>query len=374
MRASIATAIKRIWTPQRSGPSHPVPARATTYCPRRRHNGRVSGARALIVGTGYAGQRHAEALRELAVDFAGPISARELARDPGILRAHAVQVVHVCAANDLHVPLVAAALDAGKDVVCEKPLAIDAAGAKALVEAARTAGRLGVVAYTYRFYPLVVDLVGRARDGAIGDAHFVRGRFLQDWLLDPNAADWRLDAARGGASRVIADLGVHWLDLAERATGRHASAVVAQVGRLHGRATEDHAALLVRFDGGVQGVCVLSQASAGHRNSFGLAIDGADGSLEWRWERPDEIVIGSLGSSLVVSRERVTTAAARALATLPASANEGRRNLLAAVYRVMAGGIAGDVELPTFEDGLRHARFVEAALRSASEGGWVDLA
>ena len=173
---------------------------------------------------------------------------------------------------------------------------------------------------------------------------------------------------------MIADLGVHWLDLAERATGRHASAVVAQVGRLHGRATEDHAALLVRFDGGVQGVCVLSQASAGHRNSFGLAIDGADGSLEWRWERPDEIVIGSLGSSLVVTRERVTTAAARALATLPASANEGRRNLLAAVYRVMAGGIAGDVELPTFEDGLRHARFVEAALRSASEGGWVDLA
>src|SRR5436309_14985416 len=113
---------------------------------------------------------------------------------------------------------------------------------------------MGGDAYTYRHSPPGVAIVGRASEGAVGGAHFVRGRFLQDWLLDPNAADWRLDAARGGASRVIADLGVHWLDLAERATGRHASAVVAQVGRLHGRATEDHAALLVRFDGRVQGV------------------------------------------------------------------------------------------------------------------------
>jgi predicted dehydrogenase len=324
---------------------------------------------ALVVGTGGAGQRHIEALRELGIGATGPLSARDVARAPALLRDDAIRVVHVCAANDLHVPIASEALEAGKDVICEKPLAPDVAGARRLVDAARDAGRTAVVAYTYRFHPLVVELISRVRDGALGDPHLVRGAFLQDWLIDPVATDWRVDPARGGVSRVIADLGLHWLDIVEQATGHRAVAVLAELGRLHGRPTEDHAALLVRFEGGLQGACVLSQAAAGHRNDLEVAIDCASGALSWRWERPDELVVGSPGSTEVIARDRVTSTAARALATRPASSNEGRRNLLAAVYARIDGST--QAELPTFEDGLHHARFVEAAMRSAADSAWT---
>src|SRR4051794_31609989 len=207
----------------------------------------MSAARALVIGTGYAGQRHADALRELGIPFDGPVSARDVARDPSRVTARSGLVVHVCAANDLHVPLVSAALSSGNDVVCEKPLAVDVASAEELARQAGSSGRLAVLAYGYRFHPMAVELVDRIAAGQIGEVHDVRGGFLQDWLLLPTDENWRIDAVRGGASRVVADIGAHWLDLAETATRHSAVAVVADVGRLHGRATEDRAALLVRF-------------------------------------------------------------------------------------------------------------------------------
>jgi len=329
-------------------------------------------ARALVIGTGYAGQRHADALRELGIAFDGPLSARDAATDISLVTSRSGIVVHVCAANDLHAPLVAAALSAGNDVVCEKPLATDVATAEDLAARAERSGRLAVVAYGYRFHPMAVELVDRARSGELGEIHDVRGAFLQDWLLTPSDDNWRVDAVRGGASRVIADIGAHWLDLAELATGRAVEAVVAHVGRLHGRATEDHAALLARFAGGLVGSCSLSQASAGHRNDLELSVDGAGGSLTWRYERADEIVVGRRAATRVLTRSgELSSARARTLAARPAGANEGRRNLLAAVYAQLDG--TNQASLPTFRDGVRHLRFAAAALESARRREWVVL-
>src|SRR5204862_235751 len=113
----------------------------------------------------------------------------------------------------------------------------------------------------------------RVAAGDLGPVHLARGTFLQDWLLLGSDDNWRLDTSRGGVSRTAADIGVHWLDLVETITGRHVEAVVAQLGYLHGRKTEDHAGLLIRFAGGMQGVCTLSQASAGRRNEVELSLD-----------------------------------------------------------------------------------------------------
>ncbi len=278
---------------------------------------------ALVVGASRAGAGHVDALRALGVDVRGPLSGRAVVANLGALGDPDIDVVHIAAANDLHLPLAKAALAAGKHVVCEKPLAMDAAGAAELAALARTSGRCAAVCNTYRFRPLAVDLASRVRTGELGAVHLARGSYLQDWLLLESASDWRLDRARGGLSRAVADIGVHWLDLVEWTTGQTVEAVAAQLGQLHSRQTEDHAGLLVRFSGGLQGVCVLSQ-----------------------------------GSAIVHTR--------------PIEANAGRRELLRAFYGAFDGNPSA-VALPTFDDGSRQVRFAAAALESARLGTWVTV-
>ena len=334
-----------------------------------------SDRRALVVGAGYAGTKHADALRELDIPFTGPLSARRVMEDQRAFEDPAFNVVHVCAANDLHVELAARALRAGKDVVCEKPLAVDVRGAEELVALARNTGRFAVLAYNYRFHPLVVELA--ARIAYLGPLHLARGSFLQDWLLLATDANWRVEERRGGASRAIADIGAHWLDLVELVSGERVVAVAAQLGRLHGRGTEDHAGLLLRFSEGMTGTLVLSQAAAGHRNDMELSLDGSTGSATWRHERPNELWLGSrAGDAVVVGRDDdLLSPMARELAALFSGPNEARRNLIAAVYARLAGDErAPAAPLATFEDGLRHARFAAAALESARRDRWVTLA
>ncbi len=327
-----------------------------------------------MVGAGNAGKAHAEALRGIGIDVVGPLSGTATVADPAPLRDPAVDVVHVTTANDLHPPLVREALRAGKHVVCEKPLAGDLEGAEKLAEWAELSGRHTTICQNYRFLPLIAELASRVGSGELGPVHLVRGGFLQDWLLLEADDDWRLDTSRGSVSRTAADIGVHWLDLVETITGRHVEAVVSQLGYLHGRKTEDHAGLLIRFAGGIQGVCTLSQASAGRRNEVEVSLDGIAGSATWLSERRDELWLGARDRPPhVVTRSTLQTAPGRELAKRSPGGDEGRRNLLAAFYGTLDGK-PSPVPLPTFADGLRHVRFAEAAIVSARRRAWVEIA
>jgi predicted dehydrogenase len=330
--------------------------------------------RALVVGAGNAGKAHADALTGLGIDVVGPLSGTAAVADLAPLRDPAVDVVHVTTANDLHPPLVREALRAGKHVVCEKPLAGDLEGAEKLAEWAKLTGRHTTICHNYRFLPLVAELAARVRMGELGPVHLARGSYLQDWLLLGSDDNWRLDTSRGGLSRTAADIGVHWLDLVETITGRHVEAVVAQLGYLHGRKTEDHAGVLIRFAGGLQGACTLSQASAGRRNEVELSLDGSAGSATWLSERRDELWLGVRDRSpKIVTRSTVRSPSARQLGQRPAGAEEGLRNLFAAFY-AMLDGTPPPVPLPTFDDGLRHVRFAEAVIVSARRRAWVEIA
>jgi predicted dehydrogenase len=330
--------------------------------------------RALVVGAGNAGKAHAEALESIGVDVVGPLSGTATVADLAPLGDPAVDVVHVTTANDLHPPLVREALRAGKHVVCEKPLAGDLMGAEKLAEWAQLSGRHTTICQNYRFLPLVAELASRVAAGELGPVHLARGAFLQDWLLLGSDDNWRLDTSRGSVSRTAADIGVHWLDLVETITGHHVEAVVSQLGYLHGRKTEDHAGLLIRFAGGMQGVCTLSQASAGRRNEVELSLDGTAGSATWVSERRDELWLGARERAPeVVTRSSLRSASAHQLAQRPHSADEGRRNLLAAFYGSLDGK-PSPMPLPTFDDGLRHVRFAEAAIVSARRRAWVEIA
>jgi predicted dehydrogenase len=377
--------------------------------------------RAAVIGAGFVGAQHIDALRRIGVEVAvvaassgataaTSASAAGVDRSTGDWHAAvadpAVDVVHVCVPNDLHGPVVLASLRAGKHVICEKPLAMDLAEADELVEAAETSDRVAVLCHNYRFFPMAAELRLRVAGGELGALHLVRGSYLQDWLLAPEATNWRIDPARGGRSRTIADIGTHVVDLAETVIQRRLVAVMAQTSTVHERRadyrhvrtftapsssdgagwlpvrTEDQAGMLLRFEGDLLGTLSLSQVAAGHANDLELSVDGAAGSATWRQEEPDRLWLAHDGRSEIVARSPDRLGAgAGALARLPGGHNEGwgdaLRNLLAAAYDEIRGGrdaaAADAAPLPTFADGRRHLAFVEAALRSADEQRWVRV-
>lgn len=259
--------------------------------------------RAAIVGTGFVGAVHAHAVRAAGGTVVGvaastPERSRAAAQRLGAEKAYegaealvedeAVDVVHVCTPNHLHEDLAQRALKAGKHVICEKPLAVDAEGAQRLADLAADAKVCAAVPFAYRYYPTVHEARHRIATGESGAVYLIHGTYLQDWLLTAEDDNWRVDADLGGASRAFADIGSHWCDLAEFVTGhrltrlsaRTATAVPERLrdagrgafapgngdGVLRPVSTEDAVVMQFETDGGALGAAVLSQISAGRKN------------------------------------------------------------------------------------------------------------
>jgi predicted dehydrogenase len=199
--------------------------------------------RVAIAGTGFIGAVHARSARlagarlvgvaastpgraQRAADALGADVAFDTAEQ--LVEAPDVDVVHICTPNHLHVELAQAALAAGKHVICEKPIALDAASAQALSDAADAGETITSVPFVYRYYPTVREARERVRTGVSGPIRLLHGSYLQDWLLRPEDDNWRMDAALGGASRAFADIGSHWCDLAEFVSGHRIAKVSAR--------------------------------------------------------------------------------------------------------------------------------------------------
>jgi len=377
----------------------------------------ASTLRAGIAGTGFIGAVHARSARRAgarvtAVAASSPESAEQAARELGAERAVAsaeelvhdpeVDVVHICTPNHLHLPLAEAALAAGKHVVCEKPLALDAAGAQRLVEAAAGTGLQAAVPFVYRYYPTVREARQRVRDDATGRLRLLHGAYLQDWLLRPDDDNWRVDEALGGRSRAFADIGSHWCDLAQfisghrivrlsarlltavperlSAAGRRAFAAGGPDGAREARAvtTEDAAVVLFETDAGALGTVTVSQISAGRKNKLWIELDGAASALAFDQENPEQLWCGRREEATIVRRdpEHLSPDAAR-FATLPPGHPQGYADcfdaFVADVYAAIAGSAPSD-GLPGFEDGLRAAQITDAVLASARSEAWVDVA
>ncbi len=192
-------------------------AAATSSSRHRRH--RVHRPRPRPFGS--PGRRSDRRRRRLDSPSAGAAAAAELGADRAfadaeeLIASDGIDVVHICTPNHLHLPLAIAALEAGKHVVVEKPLALDAAGAAEIAAAADAAGLVATVPFAYRYYPMVREARERVRAGSLGELRLLHGGYLQDWLLGADDDNWRVDAELGGASRAFADIGSHWCDLIE---------------------------------------------------------------------------------------------------------------------------------------------------------------
>ena len=355
--------------------------------------------RAAVIGTGFMGRTHTHAVRATGgavVGVAGSSAdkAASFGAAHGIGRTHAdplelirrddVDVVHVCTPNHLHAPLSLAALEAGKHVVCEKPLATDSSLARELVTAAREADRVAVVPFVYRFHPMAREARARVAAGSVGRLTLAHGGYLQDWMLRPEEDNWRVDPALGGPTRAFGDIGSHWCDMLEFVTGDRITGVSAQTSRISETRgaesrpvdTEDLVAFQFTTAGGMVGTSVISQVSPGRKNQLVLEISGTEGSLVFDQERPETLWAGGRERTGVISRDDpgLSPDAAR-LVKVPVGHPQGYQDCFNALVADTGAAVAGGSPdgLPVFTDGLRTAVLAEAVLESARARGRVDV-
>jgi predicted dehydrogenase len=310
----------------------------------------------VVVGTGFAGTLHVEALRRLGIEVAAAFGSsgnfEEALADP------AVDFVHLATPNHLHFEQASAALSAGKNVICEKPLALTSAESAELVRRAQETGLVAATCFNLRFYPQCQE----ARAAELGEIRHVHGSYLQDWLALPDDTNWRVDPQLGGELRAVGDIGSHWLDLVQHVTGRQIEAVCADLATFFPeRRTEDAANVLLRFEGGARGSMVVSQVSAGRKNTLTFQVDGSGGSVAWSSERPDELWLGH--------RERASEVLPRERGFLPPGHVEGYADTFRHCFEAVYGG--GDY--PTFADGHTAMLLGEAIAESHRDRRWVEV-
>jgi predicted dehydrogenase len=369
------------------------------------------GLRVGILGAGFAARVHAHAARLAGAEIVGvvastsersAVAAAALGAERGFAGAEeltaleALDVVHVCTPNHLHVPLALAAIEAGRRVILEKPVALDPAGAAELASVAERAGTLVTVPFVYRYYPMVRELRARLRDAGTA-AFLISGGYLQDWLLGADDYNWRVDAALGGGSRAFADIGSHWCDLVEFATGQRLTAVAARTAiahptrrgtaassferaagdEAHAVATEDIAALLFETDAGATGSLLVSQVSAGRKNHLWVEISAGEETFAFEQERPDELRVMRRDGTVTVPRDFDTLdPSAAPYVTLPGGHPQGYQDcfdaFVAESYAAFAGAppAAG---LPALADGVRAVAVTDAVLESARRREWVEV-
>jgi predicted dehydrogenase len=381
----------------------------------------VKRPRAVVVGTGFIGPVHVEALRRADVEVAGivgstPAKSRAAAERLGLparyvtladaLADVAVDAVHITTPNRQHFEQAAAALRAGKHVLCEKPLAMDSRQTAELVRLAADARRAAGVAYNIRFYPLCHEAAARVRAGAVGELLHVTGSYVQDWLLKDTDFNWRVLAEDGGDLRAVADVGTHWLDLVQFVTGRRVVAVCADLRTVHPRrtrpaggsetfsgkasapsgteavtvTTDDCGCVMLRFDNEANGCLWVSQTTAGRKNCLRFELAGSAAALAWDSESPNQLWVGHRDrpNESLVRDPALLSESAAAVSSYPGGHNEGFPDTFKQLFRrfygyIAAGDFAAPPPFPTFADGHHEVLLCEAILRSHRARSWVDV-
>jgi predicted dehydrogenase len=378
--------------------------------------------RTAVVGAGFIGPVHVEALGRIGVEVTGILGVSKgeselAAKTLGLPKAYkdfeeilgdsSVQVVHLATPNRLHYPMAKAALNAGKHVLCEKPLAMNSAESAELVELAWRVDLAAGVNYNIRYYPLCIEAADMMKRGDLGRIYSVCGSYVQDWLFHPTDYNWRVLAEEGGELRAIADIGTHWLDLIHAITGLEVEAVCADLSTVHlvrqrplgevetfkGKqekaavkteaidiATEDYGCVLIRFHDGARGCLWVSQVTAGRKNCLRYEIAGSERALAWCSEQPNELWIGhrDRANESLMRDPSLLCDKARRFTNYPGGHNEGFPDTFKQCFRafydyIKAGDFSAPPTFPTFADGHREILLCEAILQSHRQGRWVPV-
>lgn len=346
-----------------------------------------------VIGGGFMARTHAQAIRRAGAQLVGVRSngdgsTARAASALGVTGFNSVEalieacdVIHVTTPNAQHAQQAAAALNAGRSVICEKPLGTSAGEASELARLAAQSPAVATVPFVYRFHPMVRQARAHVREGKLGRLLTVRGEYLQDWMHAVSDNNWRVDPEKGGASRAFADIGSHLVDLLEFVAGQRIASLNALTGIAYPQrgdvqvSTEDAAALIVRMESGAIGTLLVSQVNAGRKNALTIELSGAQSAIEFQQEKPEELWIGKPEASSVLSRQAsdLSPDAAR-LSVVPAGHPMGYLDAFAAFVADSYATLRGEARegLPTFAHGARACRITDAVLESARTGRWID--
>jgi predicted dehydrogenase len=374
-----------------------------------------SAPRAGLIGTGFIGPVHLEALRRIGVSVTAicdtPARAQLAARRYHIDTAYSdyrdlvnsaeVEVVHITAPNRFHAPMALAAIRAGKHVVCEKPLAMNSRETATIVKAARRARTVFAVNYNVRFYPAVLHLRHLVREGRLGEIIHINGSYLQDWLFKETDYNWRLLPKEGGKLRAVADIGTHWIDTVCFIIGSRVAGVFADLSTFHQRRkrplgevqtftrstaptryasyrveTEDFANVLLEFSGGARGNLAVSQVAAGRKNCIRIEIYGSRQSASWNSEHPEQIIFGhrDTANEVAIRNTPAFCDGATGYMDYPAGHVEGFPDTFKMLFRNVYSAITGDQTVNQLfarpEDGHEEVRICESILKSHRTRRW----
>lgn len=375
-----------------------------------------------VIGAGFIGPAHMEGIRRqgfevTAVAASDQASSDQAAKKLLVPRAYGdwrdlvqdpdLDVVHITSPNYLHFEQAKGILEAGKHVICEKPLAMNTEESSQLVALAEETGLVNAVTFNIRFYPLIQDARARIKAQELGDRlYIIQGSYLQDWLLYDTDWNWRLEPELGGKLRAVADIGSHWIDLVTFITGTRVEQVFAdfetflpirrkptkKIDTFGGKLetdqvyekkeihTEDYASVLLKFENGARGVMTVAQICSGRKNRLFFEINGSESSLVWDSERPNELQIGHrpVPNQLLIKDPSLMKEEARWSASYPGGHTEGFpdtfKQLQIAVYDyIEKGDYAAPTNFPTFQAGHNTLAVDQAILESAQQGKWTKV-
>lgn len=299
-------------------------------------------------------------------------------------REDRVDVVAICTPNHTHFPIAKAFLEAGFDVICEKPLTTTLEDAVALDALVAKTGRFMGVTYTYSGYPMIHEAREMVNAGKLGKIRVVQVEYPLEWMAtaiesEGNAqAAWRTDPKRSGRGGSIGDIGTHAYHLAGFVTGLKAEAITADLATfVEGRQLDDNAHVMIRYQGGARGLLWSSQVAIGCSNGVRLRVFGEKGSLMWFQENPNDLLFtGLLGRTELIKRGAADLSeAAKARTRTPPGHPEGYLEAFANLYSGFAEAIHARREgreptaigknIPLAYDGLKGVAFVDAVVDSA---------
>lgn len=376
-----------------------------------------------IIGTGFIGPAHIEALRRLgninvvALCDSSQSGAESRAAEMNVPHAYSdvaaflqhegLQVVHNCTPNHLHAAINRQIIRAGKHVFSEKPLCMTMDEARELVKLADEAGVVHGVSFVYRQFAMVQQAASMMRFQQLGRLFSAQGSYLQDWMLEETDYNWRVDAEKGGASRAVADIGSHWCDTIQFVTGRKIVEVMADLSivwptrkasladaatfgakddETHYESrevtTEDMGFVLFRFDDGSKGSFSVSQVSAGRKNRLSLEVNGSLGALAWDQETPQQLWLGHRhkANQLLTDDPSLMNPDVAGRARFPGGHIEGWpdafRAMMQQFYQAVERGEAPEPQtasFATFDDGAQVMAIVDAIVQSHQQQCWVRV-
>ncbi|MFO1037168.1 MAG: Gfo/Idh/MocA family oxidoreductase [Geminicoccaceae bacterium] len=308
-------------------------------------------------------------------------------------RDDGIDALAVMTPNGSHFAIASAALDAGFDVICDKPLTTNLADAMALVRKVRETGLVFCTTYNYAAYPMVRQAKAMVAAGEIGEVRQIHVTYVQGHNAtlveaDPSRRGWRFDPEEAGASLILGDIGSHAHHLGAYVGGTELVSVLADVAAtVPGRTSDDYAALLLRFANGARGTMWVTNAAAGGEHGLGFRIFGSKGGLEWHQEQPNELRHRRLGGFEEIQTRRLhgaLTPLGERATRVEIGHPEGYVEAFANLYKDVAEAIVARrtgtpcdplaLEFPTVVDGARGIAFIEAAVASGLSGRWVDCA